>query len=174
MSLKQILYSLLREPTARKQALIDLIYLVVREKKIRKKNGTEMGQHRLGKVSIGKVNNVNIDKEWRGNSSPQSPKTDLHKLPSLNLEKGEIESIAQDIVEQLGDQKSFPFYYLVASKVPKQEIYATLSNLKQGGTTSQAKVFVSRMKSYAAQKADTRTQSLYSAMQDIQKRMTLN
>lgn len=100
-------------------------------------------------------------------------KTDLRKLPDLNHDKAKTESIAQEIVNQLGDQKSFPFYYLVASKVPEREIYATLSSLKQGGATSPAKVFASRMKSYAAQQADIRSQSLYSAMQDMQKKMTL-
>jgi hypothetical protein len=119
-------------------------------------------------------NNVNADKEEKGRSSTEEPKTDLHKLPSLNRDKLETEAIAQDIANQLGDQKSFPFYYLVASKVPEREIYATLSSLKQGGATSPAKVFASLMKSYAAQQTDTRSQSLHSAMQERQKKMTLN
>jgi hypothetical protein len=119
-------------------------------------------------------NNVNVDKEGEGRGGAEEPKTDLYKLPSLNHDKAETEAIAQEITNQLGDQKSFPFYYLVASKVPEREIYATLSSLKQGGATSPAKVFASRMKSYAAQQADTRSQSLHSAMQEIQKKMTLH
>ena len=119
-------------------------------------------------------NNVNVDREEKGRGGTDEPKTDLHKLPSLNHDKAETEAIAREITQQLGDQKSFPFYYLVASKVPEREIYATLSSLKQGSAHAPAKVFASRMKSYAAQQADMRSQSLHSAMQDMQQKMTLH
>ena len=63
---------------------------------------------------------------------------------------------------------------LVASKVPEREIYATLASLKHGSAHAPAKVFASHMRSYAAQKADTRSQSLHIAMQDMKKKMTLH
>ena len=119
-------------------------------------------------------NNVNVDREGKGKGGTEEPKTDLHRLPSLNHDKAKTESLAREIVNQLGDQKSFPFYYLVASKVPEREIYATLASLKHGSAHAPAKVFASHMRSYAAQKADTRSQSLHIAMQDMKKKMTLH
>jgi Bacteriophage replication protein O len=119
-------------------------------------------------------NNVNVDKEGKGSGGTEEPKTDLHKLPTLEQDKAETELIANDILHQLGDRQSFPFYYLVASRVPKREIHAALSSIKQGGATSPPKVFANRMKNYVAQRADTRSQSLHSAMQEMQKKMTLN
>ena len=119
-------------------------------------------------------NNVNVDREGKGRGDTEEPKTDLHKLLSLNRDKAETEAIAREITHQLGDQKSFPFYYLVASKVPEREIYATLSSLKQGSAHAPAKVFASRMKSYAAQQADMRSQSLHSAMQVMQQKIALH
>jgi muramoyltetrapeptide carboxypeptidase LdcA involved in peptidoglycan recycling len=62
----------------------------------------------------------------------------------------------------------------VASKVPESAIRQALAEIKQGGARYPARVFTSRMKSYAAQQADTRSQSLHSAMQKMQKKMTLN
>jgi len=118
--------------------------------------------------------NVNADKEKEGGYREQGPKTDLHKLPTINRDKAETESIAKDILNQLGDRKSLPFYHLVASKVPGQVIYITLSIIKHSGARSPAKVFASRMKEHAAHHADTRTQSLHSAMQDVQKKMILH
>jgi helix-turn-helix protein len=119
-------------------------------------------------------NNVNVDKEGKGRGVTIEPKTDLHKLPTLEQDKAETELIANDILHQLGDRQSLPFYYLVASKVPESVIRHALAEIKQGGARYPARVFASCMKSYAAQQADTRSQSLHSAMQDMQKRMTLN
>ena len=135
-------------------------------------DGTRMSAYKYS--STYNHNNVNVDREGKGRNGTDEPKTDLHKLPSLNHDKAETEAIAREITHQLGDQKSFPFYYLVASKVPEREIYATLSSLKQGSAHVPAKVFASRMKSYAAQQADMRSQSLHSAMQDMQQKMTLH
>lgn len=118
--------------------------------------------------------NVNGNKEGKKRASVEEPKTDLHKLPSLNHDKAKTDSIAKAILSQLGDQKSFPFYYLVASKVPERNIFTTLSSVKHSGTNFPAKVFVSRMKNYAAQSVDTRTQLLHSAMQEVQKKMTFH
>jgi hypothetical protein len=121
-----------------------------------------------------KQNNVNVDKEGKGRGGTEEPKTDLHKLPTLEQDKAETELIAKDILHQLGDRQSLPFYYLVASRVPKREIHAALSSIKQGGATSPPKVFANRMKTYAAQRADTRTNSLHSAMQEMRGKMILH
>jgi hypothetical protein len=118
--------------------------------------------------------NVNVDREGKGRGGTEEPKTDLHKLPNLDQDKAETELIANDILHQLGDRQSLPFYYLVASRVPKREIHAALSSIKQGGATSPPRVFANRMKTYAAQRADTRTTSLHSAIQAMQKNMTLH
>jgi hypothetical protein len=121
-----------------------------------------------------KQNNVNVDKEGKGRGGTEEPKTDLHKLPTLEQDKAETELIANDILHQLGDRQSLPFYYLVASRVPKREIHAALSSIKRGGANSPPKVFANRMKNYAAQRADTRTNSLHSARQEMREKMTLH
>jgi hypothetical protein len=121
-----------------------------------------------------KQNNVNVSKEGKGKGSSEEPKTDLHKLPALEQDKAETELIAKDILHQLGDRQSLPFYYLVASRVPRTEIFAALSSIKQGGATSPPKVFSNRMKAYAAERADTRTTLLHSTMQEMRGKMTLH
>jgi hypothetical protein len=119
-------------------------------------------------------NNVNVDKEGKGRGSSEEPKTDLHKLPNLEQDKAETDLIVKDILHQLGDRQSVPFYYLVASKVPKREIYAALSSIKQGGAISPPKVFAKRMKEYAAKPTDTRIASLHTAMQGMQQKMAVS
>jgi hypothetical protein len=135
-------------------------------------DGTNMSAYKYSYTN--NQDNVNVDREVKGRGNTEEPKTDLHKLPNLDQDKAETELIANDILHQLGDRQSLPFYYLVASKVPKREIHAALSSIKQGGATSPPRVFANRMKNYAAQRADTRTQSLHSAMQAMQKNMTLH
>jgi hypothetical protein len=117
--------------------------------------------------------NVNADKEEGSGDRAEAPKTDLRKLPDLDQDKASIELIAKDILRQLGDRKSFAFYYLVASKVPEQDIYTVLSNIKQSGAKFPPKVFSTRMKEYAAKKMDTRSLSLQAAIQDMRTNMTL-
>jgi hypothetical protein len=105
------------------------------------------------KTEIYNLNNVNVnaDKEREGESEGEEGKTDLRKLPNLDQGKERTEVIANDILRQLGDRKSFPFYYLVAAKIPENVIRRKLSELKQGSACSPAKVFVSAMKDYAAE-----------------------
>ncbi len=127
-------------------------------------------------TKINNLNNVNVnaDKEEGSGDRAEAPKTDLRKLPDLEQDKARTESIAYGIVNQLGDQKSFAFYYLVASKIPEQDIYTVLSNIKQSGAKFPPKVFSTRMKEYAAKKTDTRSLSLQAAIHDMQKNMTLH
>jgi hypothetical protein len=81
-----------------------------------------------------------------GDHNPESP---VRQLPSLSLSLDQIELIAQDIVQALGDMHSERFYRLVATKVPAEVIYQALSEIKADGATDAAKVFTYRMNRYA-------------------------
>ena len=105
---------------------------------------TVHGRHRLGKV---RLNNVNGTKEER--EGGDEPKTALHRLPNLEQAFEETSLIADDILAALGDQHSQPFYALVAAKIPESVIRQKLSEIKQRGADSPAKVFTSAMKAYA-------------------------
>jgi replication protein O len=118
--------------------------------------------------------NVNGDKEEGSENRAEEPKTDLRKLPDLEQDKAKTVLVAQEILNHLGDRKSFPFYYLVASKIPEREIYSALSSIKQSGANFPPKVFATRMKEYAAKKTDTRMLSLQAAMQDMRTNVTLH
>jgi hypothetical protein len=118
-------------------------------------------------------NNVNVDREGKGRKGPEDPRTDLHKLPTLDQDKAKTDLIASDILHQLGDRQSLPFYHLVAARVPEQEIYAVLASIKQNGANYPPRVFVSRMKDYAAKKVNGHGQTLHLAMDDLRNRMTL-
>jgi helix-turn-helix protein len=109
--------------------------------------------------------NVNADKEEGSENRGEGPKTDLRKLPDLVQDKAITESIAQEIVNQLGDRKSFAFYYLVASKIPEHVIYTALSSIKQSGANFPPKVFATRMKEYASESL---------RKQNMQRRMSLD
>jgi hypothetical protein len=94
-------------------------------------------------------------------------------LPTLDQDKAKTDLIASDILHQLGDRQSLPFYHLVAARVPEQEIYAVLASIKQNGANYPPRVFVSRMKDYAAKKVNGHGQTLHLAMDDLRNRMTL-
>jgi hypothetical protein len=126
-------------------------------------------------TEINNLNNVNVnaDKEREGGYQEQEPKTDLRKLPDLDQPKEKTKLIAEDIYRALGDKHSQGFYYLVAAKVPEGRIFATLSELKQSGAHSPAKVFTSRMKDYAAEYIRARSQPLSLAMNHLREKMTI-
>jgi hypothetical protein len=92
--------------------------------------------------------NVNADKE-KGEMAAED-KTDLRKLPDIDEPKEKIKYLAEEIAAELGDQHSQAFYYLVAAKVPESVIRHALAEIKQGGARFPARVFTSRMKTYAA------------------------
>jgi hypothetical protein len=81
-----------------------------------------------------------------GDHNSESP---VRQLPSLSLSLDQIELVAQDIVQALGDTHSERFYRLVAAKVPAEVIYQALSEIKADGATDAAKVFTYRMNRYA-------------------------
>jgi hypothetical protein len=96
-------------------------------------------------------NNVNVDKKGKGSGGTEEPKTDLHKLPTLDQPPEKANYIAKDILKALGDVRSKPFYHLVAAKISESVIRQKLNELKQGNVQSPAKVFVSSIKNYAAE-----------------------
>ena len=79
-------------------------------------------------------------------------KTDLRKLPDIEQPKDKTQYIADEIYGQLLDKQSKGSYYLVAAKVPESVIRQALAEIKQGGARSPAKVFTSKIKTYATDK----------------------
>jgi hypothetical protein len=99
----------------------------------------------------------------KGRYGGEKPKTDLHKLSNLDQPPEKTNYIAEDILNAFGDERSKPFYRLVAAKIPESVIRKKLSELKQGNVQSPAKVFVSNIKNYAAEMLQKqRMQYLYS------------
>lgn len=76
-------------------------------------------------------------------------KSELKLLPKINQPTEQIQYLASEILQQLGDKHSLRFYHLVASRVPEQVIRQTLSEIKADGANEPAKVFTYRMKQYA-------------------------
>jgi hypothetical protein len=120
------------------------------------------------------INNVNVNADKEKGEIAAENKTDLRSLPDIDQPKEKTKYLTEQIATELGDQHSQAFYYLVAAKVPESVIRQALAEIKQGGARSPARVFTSRMKAYAAERIDTRTTSLHSAMQAMQKNMTLH
>ncbi len=92
-------------------------------------------------------NNVNVSKK----AKRRSP---VHDLEDIEQHQDLTELIAADILAALGDDHSKAFYRLVARKVPETVIREALSELKQGGAESSAKVFTSKMVTYAQERGD--------------------
>ena len=113
-------------------------------------------------------NNVNVDKEGKGRGGTEEPKTELHRLPNLGEPPEKTDYIASEILTALGDETSKAFYRLVAAKIPESFIRQKLSELKQGNARSPAKVFVSIVKNYAAERlAKQKMQSIHAAKQGL-------
>ena len=73
----------------------------------------------------------------------------IKDLPDLDQPKEKKEYMARLIRDQLGDEHSSAFYRLVASKIPEELIYQTLSEIKTDGARNPARVFTYRMTLYA-------------------------
>lgn len=100
-------------------------------------------------------NTVNVNGSANAQDSPHAERrepdrTDLRRLPDLAQEREETQSVADFILSQLGDEHSQAFYYLVAAKVPAHIVHRALSEIRHDGARSPARVFVHRMKQYAA------------------------
>ena len=78
----------------------------------------------------------------------------LKSLPNLEQPEEKIAYVADLILKQLGDRQSEKFYRLVAAKVPEDVVRRHLAEIQQdGGAKHPGKVFTSRMKQYALQRA---------------------
>lgn len=110
-------------------------------------------------------NTVNVNAEHK-----KEDKTDLRKLPDLEQSREKTQYVADEIYNELRDKQSKGFYYLVAAKVPESVIRQALAEIKLGGARSPARVFVSRIKTYAAEKLAVHSaQKLYENMAAIAK-----
>lgn len=77
---------------------------------------------------------------------------DVHpvtQLPSLELPHEQVELLADDMAEQLGDRGSLRFYLLVADRVPEQTIRRHLAEIKAGGAKHPPKLFNHRIRRHA-------------------------
>src|SRR5918999_1751521 len=129
-------------------------------------DGTRMSAYKYS--STYNHNNVNVDKEGKGRGGTEEPKTELHRLPNLGEPPEKTDYIASEILTALGDETSKAFYRLVAAKIPESFIRQKLSELKQGNARSPAKVFVSIVKNYAAERlAKQKMQSIHAAKQGL-------
>jgi len=70
----------------------------------------------------------------------------IKNLKNLEQPKDKTAYVADQILEQLGDDHSKKFYKLVAAKVPEDVIFRALAEIKTDGAKSPAKVFTHRMK----------------------------
>ncbi len=84
------------------------------------------------------------------NGNNHTSKSPVSQLKDLNQPVGETEVIADEILQQLGDDHSRDFYRLVAAKIPADVIRSALSEIKHdGGAESPARVFTARMNRWA-------------------------
>jgi general secretion pathway protein A len=67
----------------------------------------------------------------------------------LRVDAGTIEQVAQEILEQLGDNHSKAFYRLVAAKVPETKIRQILAELKADGANHPVRLFTCKVRRYA-------------------------
>lgn len=102
----------------------------------------------------GTANTVNVNGSVKTGEAQRpethEPRTDLRQLPDLGQVQDVTQYVANVILGELGDEHSQAFYYLVAAKVPEQVIRKTLSEIRNDGARSPARVFAHRMKQYAA------------------------
>jgi hypothetical protein len=76
----------------------------------------------------------------------------IRELPDLREPPEKRAYITEQIVQQLGDEKSARFYALVAAKIPERVIRETLSEIRVDGARDPAKLFTYRMQQYALAK----------------------
>ena len=73
----------------------------------------------------------------------------LKTLPDLDQPEDKTEFVAEEILEELGDNHSANFYRLVAKKVPEPVIRRALAEIRADGADHPAKVFTHRMMRFA-------------------------
>jgi hypothetical protein len=75
-----------------------------------------------------------------GNGYNATP-TPIRQLPDLDQPPAQTDTVANEILSELGDEHSFRFYQLVAAKVPYHEIRRALSEIKVDGAQEPPRVF---------------------------------
>ena len=73
----------------------------------------------------------------------------MQQLPDLGEPPEKTEYVAQQILKELGDEKSQRFYHLVAAKIPEGIIRETLSEVRVDGARNPAKLFTYKIQRYA-------------------------
>jgi hypothetical protein len=102
----------------------------------------------IKKISIDKKINTNtVNGVVKGGE-----KSSLHKLPDLGEPPEKTAYLAQQILKELGDEKSQRFYHLVAAKIPEGVIRETLSEVRVDGARDPAKLFTYKIQRYALTK----------------------
>jgi hypothetical protein len=76
----------------------------------------------------------------------------VQQLPDLGEPPAKTEYVAEQILKELGDEKSERFYHLVATKIPEGIIRETLSEVRADGARSPAKLFTYKIQRYALAK----------------------
>ena len=112
----------------------------------------------------GKEDNIE-NKTIKGNQKKPGLAGGIIKhLKDLDLPKSKKEYLAQQIAQQLNDQKSLDFFRLVAAKIPEHVIFQTLSEIEHdGGVDNPRTVFTYRMGRYAALTASNNKDGAMSA-----------
>ena len=113
------------------------------------KSDLQNAQDQTGRKTAGQTRRKTTDSNREENREVNTVGNGLQNLPNQGLQTGEIEYVAQEILDQLGDEHSRRFYRLVAAKVPEQVIRKALAEIKTDGANSPAKVFTFRMTQYA-------------------------
>jgi hypothetical protein len=98
--------------------------------------------------------NINIEENREKNTVNGVVKGGIEKsvmqqLPDLGDPPEKTEYVAQQILKELGDEKSQRFYHLVAAKIPEGIIRETLSEVRVDGARNPAKLFTYKIQRYA-------------------------
>ena len=127
---------------------------------------SEESSHRSEKDTSDQQLSVNVN----GRKHP------VTKLPDLDEPPENTRLIAADILSQLGDRQSERFYEIVATKVPGQVIYQTLSQIKAFPPENPAAVFTKKMEQFALGQIDRReaTPRISQMRQQLAKKLTVS
>jgi DNA-binding PadR family transcriptional regulator len=87
-----------------------------------------------------------LKKNTVANGNQSSP---VMRLPKLDQPDEKTDLIAQDILDQLGDDHSERFYRQVVSRISEEKIRAALAEIKADGAEHPARAFTYRMNQYA-------------------------
>jgi hypothetical protein len=105
--------------------------------------------HRSEKDTVERNLTVTVNGNGRDDSTTAGyERHPVAKLPPLNQPPEQTELLADDIAAELEDSGSFPFYFLVAARVPEATIRQHLSEIKLNGADNPAGLFNYRMRRY--------------------------